>query len=93
MLTEEKLLRLMQSQKASAQMWIDQYEKHQDVAGIRNASLAIGKWMGHFNVLLAMYAGEKEMSADIEQTLFKFGGIWDGMAELSFKKRETWDRT
>lgn len=90
MLTEEKLLRLMQSQKASAELWIAQYEKHKDVSGIRNASLAIGKWMGHFNILLAMYAGEKEMSADVEQTLFRFGGIWDKMADLSFRRIDTY---
>lgn len=74
----DKVVKLFHAQTRSADMWIEQYNRYKDVSGVRNASLAIGKLMGLFNVLLTM-KGSENVEEDILSLVTKYHAVWDNL--------------
>lgn len=77
---QEKLIKMFHGQARSADLWIEQWRRYQDVSGVRNAALAIGKMAGIYGVLHAM-AGEREenMPEDIIQKMGEYHAVWDDL--------------
>lgn len=75
----DKVVKLFHAQTRSADMWIGQYNRYKDVSGVRNASLAIGKLMGLFNVLLTMNGGSSNVDDEIIALMTKYSGVWDNL--------------
>ena len=75
----DKVVKLFHAQTLSADMWIEQYARYKDVSGVRNASLAIGKLMGLFNVLLSMNGGSSNVGDDIIALVTRYSGVWDNL--------------
>ena len=75
----DKVVKLFHAQTRSADMWIEQYNRYKDVSGVRNASLAIGKLMGLFNVLLSMNGGSSNVDDGIIALMTKYSEVWDGL--------------
>lgn len=88
MITEEKLLKLMEGQARSAEMWIAGFERYADGASVRNASLAIGKWFGLFNVLTTMNAMEKDVPPEVAATQQRFSDVWDAIQRVPLRPYE-----
>jgi len=75
----DKVVKLFHAQTRSADLWIEQYNKYKDISGIRNASLAIGKLMGHFMVLTTINGGNRDVEDDILALMEKYSKIWDNL--------------
>lgn len=82
----EGIYRLMRAQARNCDLWISGWEKIKDVPNpsipllvpqISNASLAIGKLWGLYNVLLQMNAGLEDVPEEIIQLVQKYAAIWD----------------
>jgi hypothetical protein len=70
----DKICSLLRAQARSAEVWIQQYEKHKDISGVRNAAMAIGKVAGHYNVLLST---GQEIPEDIIAIETRMNTIWN----------------
>ena len=82
----EGIYRLMHALSRNCDLWITGWEKIKDVPNpsipllvphIRNVSLAIGKLVGLYNVLLHMNAGLEDVPEEIIQLVQKYQAIWD----------------
>lgn len=76
----DKVVGMFHAQTRSADMWIEQYNRYKDVSGVRNTSLAIGKLMGLFNVLLTMNRGDANVGEDILAAMEKYSKVWDNLS-------------
>lgn len=75
-LSFNRICDLLRAQARSAEMWIKQYESHQDISGVRNAAFAIGKVAGHYNVLLST---GMEIPEDIIAIETRMTNVWDNL--------------
>ena len=73
------IVKLFQSQARSTQIWVNEWEKHKDASAVRNASLAIGKLHGIYNILLNMNGGEKNIDEELIALLQKYNNLWSQM--------------
>lgn len=73
LLTFERVCELLRAQSRSADLWIQQYELHQDISGVRNAAMAIGKVSGHYNILVATGC---EVPDDIVEIANRMNDVW-----------------
>ncbi len=76
---QEELIKLLVSQCRSADLWVRCWEQHKDVSAMRNASFAIGKINGIYNVLLFMIKGDENLPEQIIELVQKYQKIWDSL--------------
>lgn len=75
----DRLVLLFHAQARSTQIWTNQWEQHKDAASVRNASLAIGKLHGIYNILLNINGGEKNIEEEIIGLMQKYNDLWSQM--------------
>jgi len=76
-LDKEALIKLIHAQAKSADLWITQWERYKDVSGVRNASLAIGKMFGMYNVLINSNGMADDAPEETIELMQKYSAIWD----------------
>jgi len=72
----ELLTKLFWGQVRSSEVWIDSYLRYQDVPGVRNAAMAIGKVHGIYSAMLAVNGMDADLPEDIIQKMTELNTIW-----------------
>lgn len=83
-ITEDKLLQLMSGQARAAQSWMKDFHRYKDGSSVRNATLAIGKWFGMFNVLQSML-GDQDAPPAVMDVLKEFGALWNEIGSVPLR--------
>ena len=87
-LTEADMLRLLLGQRSSTDLWIREFEIHRDASSMRNAAMAIGKYLGLCNVLLSMSAGQKDFPIDVQEACERYAQSWSELCAIPFIRKD-----
>lgn len=68
-------------QERNTRMWVEQWQRYKDAAGVRNAAMAIGKLCGIHNVMcsLRFIEHDTEIPAGVSEVLSKYEDIWENL--------------
>lgn len=75
-MTRDQIIKLLEAQMRSAELWIQQWERFNDASSVKNAAMALGKIQGVYNVLLTANGGDEEVPEAIREQMNKYGEIW-----------------
>jgi len=76
---KDALITMIRGQARSADLWIAQWNRYKDTSGVRNASLAIGKMFGIYNVLVSLNGMEADVPEEILELMQKYSDIWENL--------------
>jgi hypothetical protein len=82
----ENIANRLASQKLSTDMWVGKFDKWPDGCGVRNASLALGKWMGLYEALGQIQP--ELITQEMQATMRVYADAWERIENVPLRQYE-----